>query len=103
MGAQGCASRAQTPKGPQITLFCHQLGRHPTVLDATSAGFRQISARRSLGGSRPLNLNFFFTILGPKNVQKKVEFEGVGPIWRDPRRNLASTGISSLQNGWMAT
>ena len=58
--AQGCASWARNPKGPQITPFCRQLGRHPTVLDATSAGFRQISARRSLGGSRPLNLNFFF-------------------------------------------
>ena len=58
--AQGCAGWARNPKGPQITPFCHQLGRHPTVLDATSAGFRQISARRSLGGSRPLNLNFCF-------------------------------------------
>ena len=64
-----CASWARNPKGPQITPFCHQLGRHPTVLDATSAEFRQISARRSLGGSRPLNLNFFFTILEPKNAQ----------------------------------
>ena len=45
------------------------MGRHPTVLDATSTGFRQILARRSLGGSRPLNLNFYFTILEPKNVQ----------------------------------
>ena len=58
-GAQGCAGWARNPKGSQITPFCHQLGRHPTVLDATSAGFRQILARRSLGGSRPLNLNFF--------------------------------------------
>ena len=67
--AQGCASWARNPKGPQITPFCHQLGRHPTVLDATSAGFRQISARRSLGGSRPLNLNFFFHHVGAKKCQ----------------------------------
>ena len=35
--------------------------------------------------------------------QKQVEFEGVGPIWRDPRRNPASNPTSDMQNGWMAT
>ena len=72
--AQGCAGWARNPKGPKITPFCHQLGRHPTVLDATSAEFRQISARRSLGGSRPLNLNFFFHHFGAKNAQ--IQFFG---------------------------
>ena len=38
-----------------------------------------------------------------KNGPKKVEFEGVGPIWRDPRRNLASNPGTDVQNGWMAT
>ena len=66
---QGCAGWTRNPKGPQITPFCHQLGRHPTVLDATSAGFRQISARRSLGGSRPLNLNFLFHHFGAQKWQ----------------------------------
>ena len=70
--AQGCAGWARNPKGPQITPFCHQLGRHPTVLDATSAGFRQISARRSLGGSRPLNLNFFVHHFGAKKCQNPI-------------------------------
>ena len=73
-GQPGClasnhASQARNPKGPQITPFCHQMGRHPTVLDATSAEFRQISAQRSLGGSRPFNLNFFPTYLEPKNAK----------------------------------
>ena len=26
--AQGCASAARNPKGPQLTPFCHQMGRH---------------------------------------------------------------------------
>ena len=34
---------------------------------------------------------------------KKIELEGVGPIWRDPRRNSASNPASDVQNGWMAT
>ena len=44
-----------------------------------------------------------FGILGPKNGQKKVEIEGVGPIWRDPRRNSAEFPARDVQNGWMAT
>ena len=40
---------------------------------------------------------------GSKNGQKKVEIEGVGPIWRDPRRNSASNPASDVQNGRMAT
>ena len=42
-------------------------------------------------------------IFGSKNGQKKVEIEGVGPIWRDPRRNSANPGLNFAQNGWMAT
>ncbi len=41
--AQGCASWARNPKGPQITPFCHQLGRHPTVLHTTKTSPRQNS------------------------------------------------------------
>ena len=37
----GCASWARNPKGPQITPFCHQMGRHPTVLDISDADFDQ--------------------------------------------------------------
>ena len=104
VGPQGCAGWARNPKGPQITPFCHQLGRHPTVLDATSADFRQISARRSLGGSRPLNLNFFFTILEPKNAQMSIfviflkidtpSRGGFGRIWapRGPRGPKGAQG-----------
>ena len=36
-------------------------------------------------------------------VEKKVEIEGVGPIWRDPRRNSVESGLNIMQNGWMAT
>ena len=44
-----------------------------------------------------------FQFLCSKMVEKKVEIEGVGPIWRDPRRNSASNPASDVQNGWMAT
>ena len=59
---------------------------------------RRSSQGRFFSPRKPL-----FWIFGLKNGQQKVEIEGVGPIWRDPGRNLASTGISSFQNGWMAT
>ena len=36
-------------------------------------------------------------------VQKTIEIEGVGPIWRDPRRNSANFPAWVVQNGWMAT
>ena len=42
-------------------------------------------------------------ILGPKHGLKKVEIEGVRPIWRDPQRNSASNPASDVQNGEMAT
>ena len=47
------------------------------------------------------NCNFaaFCAFLG----HKQVEFEGVGSIWRDARRNSASNPASDMQNGWMAT
>ena len=44
-----------------------------------------------------------FGIFGPKNCLKKVEIEGVGPIWRDPRRNSAEFPGGDAQNGFMAT
>ena len=36
-------------------------------------------------------------------VQKKVEFEGVGPIWRDPRRNSVQKAVPGVSYGGMAT
>ena len=111
--AQGCASWARNPKGSQIKPFWHQLGRHPTVLDIPGRKFCRISARISPDRSHPLNLNFSLTLFGTRNddfwhfgmekLCKKVEIEGGRPIWRDPRRNSASAGLSGLQNGWMAT
>ena len=38
-----------------------------------------------------------------KNGQKKVEIEGVRPIWRDPQRNSVQNPASVVQNGRMAT
>ena len=70
MGAQGCASRARNPKGPQITPFCHQWGRHPTVLHIRGGVRCRISARISPDRSHPLNLDFFLTMFGPKMPQK---------------------------------
>ena len=33
----------------------------------------------------------------------KVEIEGAGPPWRDPRQNSAYNRAANVQNGWMAT
>ena len=49
------------------------------------------------------NFFYFLAVLGSKNSRKKVEIEGVGPIWRDPRRNSAYKPALGLKNGWMAT
>ena len=68
--SQGCASAARNPKGPQITPFWHQLGRHPTVLHDIKTRLRRISARISPDRSHPLNLNFFLTIFRPPNCPK---------------------------------
>ena len=42
-------------------------------------------------------------IFGPKNGPTKVEFEGVGPIWRDPRRNPVQKAVPGIPYGGMAT
>ena len=63
--SQGCASAAWNAQGPQITPFCHQMGRHPTVLRANATEFRRIPARISPDRSHPLNLNSFFHFFGP--------------------------------------
>ena len=68
--AQGCASRARNPKGPQITPFCHQMGRHPTIWDARHGFLHRISARISLDRSRPLNLNFCFCHFWTTKIEK---------------------------------
>ena len=44
-----------------------------------------------------------FPFLGSKMGQKKVEIEGVGPPWRDPRRNSAQNGGGNVKNYQMAT
>ena len=62
---QGCASRARNTKGPKITPFWHQLGRHPAVLHDIKTRLRRISAQISPDRSHPLNLNFFFHNFGP--------------------------------------
>ena len=45
----------------------------------------------------------FFNIFGSKNGKKKVEIEGVGPIWRDPRRNSVQKAVPGVPYGGMAT
>ena len=64
--AQGCAGWARNPKGPQITPFRHQMGRHPTIWDFKTGIRHRIPARISPWGSRGLNPNFFSPILDPK-------------------------------------
>ena len=61
----GCAGRAWNHKGSHITMFGHQMGRHPTIWDMATGILRRIPARISLWGSRALNPNFLFTHFGP--------------------------------------
>ena len=53
--------------------------------------------------SKPSQKMRFWAFLGSKMVQKKVEFEGVGPIWRDPRRNSVQKAVPGVPYGGMAT
>ena len=53
--------------------------------------------------SKPSQKMRFLAFLGSKMVQKKVEFEGVGPIWRDPRRNSVQKAVPGVPYGGMAT
>ena len=46
------------PKGPQVTAFCHQMDRHPTIWDMETGTLRRIPARISPWWSRGLNPNF---------------------------------------------
>ena len=48
------------------------MGRRGTIWDLGTGPGGRISLRISPGGSRPLNLNFFFTILEPKNAQMSI-------------------------------
>ena len=68
--AQGCAGWARNPKGPQITPFCHQMSRHPTILDFKTGIRLRILARISPWGPRGPNPNFLFFYFGPKNAKK---------------------------------
>ena len=68
----GCAGRARNPKGPQVTPFCHQMGRHPTIWDLETGTRRRIPARISPWGSRGLNPNFCLPILYSKNANMQI-------------------------------
>merc|ERR1711965_684896 len=70
--AQGCAGWARNPKGPQITPFRHQMGRHGTIWDFKTGIRHRIPARISLWGSRGLNPNCCFAYFGSKNAQKSI-------------------------------
>ena len=61
-----CAGWARNPKGPQITPFCHQMGRHPTIWDFKTGIRHRIPARISPWGSRGPNPNFFRVFWTPK-------------------------------------
>ena len=64
--ARGCAGWTWNPKGPQITPFCHQMGRHPTIWDFKTWIRHRIPARISPWGSRGLNPNFLFRLFWTK-------------------------------------
>ena len=89
-GFQRCAGWARNPKGPQIGPFCHQMGRHPTILDIRGGVRCRIPARISLDRSHPLNLNFFLTIFWTKNQKK----------WFSGRKKTPLRG--TLQLPWRA-
>ena len=74
--AQGCTGWARNPKGPQVTPFCHQMGRHPTIWDFKTGIRHRIPARISPWGSRGLNPNFFFVYFRSKNTQKAIFWQG---------------------------
>ena len=79
--ASNRAGQARNPKGPQITPFCHQMGRHPTVLDISGAEMRRIPARISPWGSWGLNPHFFLTHFGPKNANKSIFWQVFEFTW----------------------
>ena len=54
--------------------------------------FHPLLLRFSVPFENMTNKLYFCQNVGPKWQKKKVEIEGVGPIWRDPERN--SGGIS---------
>ena len=78
-----CAGWAWNPKGPQITPFCHQMGRHPTIWDFKTGIRHRIPARISPWGSRGLNPNFLFVYFGPQKHKEYIFWKGFEFI-RDP-------------------
>ena len=70
-----CASWSRNPKGPQITSFCHQLGRPPTVLRKPVELRRRISAWISPGGV-PMGLERLFVHIHRGDCQ----MDAYGPV-----------------------
>ena len=66
------AGWAGNPKGSQITPFCHQMGRHPTIWDTRTGIRRRIPAQISLWGSQDLNPSFFSPILDSKDAKMQI-------------------------------
>ena len=60
--AQGCASAARNPKGPQITPFGHQMGRHKRSGRGSDAKLDQNFAPDLSRGVPGSYLNFLLTI-----------------------------------------
>ena len=105
MGGFRCAGWARNPKGPQITPFCHQMGRHPTIWDFKTGIRHRIPARISLWGSQGLNPNFFSLVLDPKMPKIKFSvrvlnlsathsngFGAHGPKWRPAKAAQGAQG-----------
>ena len=107
--SQGKAQQASQPSQGDVLVFLthrHMVGKSCKIM---KSGMNQVQVCRFrlVGGGgigllnppgRPAtekhrkhvqNLHFS-RFLGPKWVEKKVEIEGVGPIWRAPGRNSAS-------------
>ena len=81
-----CAGWARNPKGPQITPFCHQMDRHPTIWDFKTGIQHRIPAWILPWGSRGLNPNFFSLILEqhmPKSTFSARVLKLLAPIAMD--------------------
>ena len=93
------------PQGP-IWSGIAPKRRHMGPLGPLLAGFASKPSRATaafLAGAFFSCQKTTFFDFWSKNGQKKVEIEGVRPIWRDPQRNSVQNPASDVQNGGMAT
>ena len=85
----------QAPQGPPGGVFKPPRGCFCQAMLVPTTG--------SLQGQNMSPKIAFFHFFYPKMAKKKVEIEGSGPIWRDPRRNSVQKAVPGVPYGGMAT